>query len=136
MLREQTWLLGPSAAEDAGVVPALLHRLGVPEDRQRIFQSHAAALEETQRGNGVSLALSFAVAQDLANGRLVQVLGRSSAAPTASGASSTLAATRRPPAAAELTRFVTTPRATQAMLRGSGVNVGRFKPSVHVTLWS
>ena len=39
-------------------------------------------------------------------------------------------------ATAELMRFVTTPRATQAMLRGSGVNVGRFRPSVHVTLWS
>ena len=36
----------------------------------------------------------------------------------------------------ELTRFVGTPRATQAMLRGSGVNVGHFRPSVHVTLWS
>jgi LysR family transcriptional regulator, low CO2-responsive transcriptional regulator len=31
---------------------------------------------------------------------------------------------------------VTTPRATQAMLRGSGVTAGRFKPSIHVTLWS
>ena len=39
-------------------------------------------------------------------------------------------------AVAELTRFVTTPRATQAMLRGSGVNISHFKPSVHVTLWS
>ncbi len=39
-------------------------------------------------------------------------------------------------AVAELARFVSTPRATQAMLRGSGVNVGHFKPSVHVTLWS
>jgi hypothetical protein len=36
---------------------------------------------------------------------------------------------------AELARFVSTPRATQAMLRGSGVNVGHFKPSVYVTLW-
>jgi hypothetical protein len=39
-------------------------------------------------------------------------------------------------ATAELVRFVTTPRATQAMLRGSGVNVGHFRPSVYVTLWS
>ena len=42
----------------------------------------------------------------------------------------------RPPAAAELLRFVTTPRATQAMVRGAGVHVGRFRPAVHVTLWS
>ena len=40
------------------------------------------------------------------------------------------------PATAELLRFITTPRATQAMVRGAGVDVGRFRPSVHVTLWS
>ena len=43
---------------------------------------------------------------------------------------------RRPPAAEEMTRFITTPRATQAMLRGRAVAHGRFKPAVHVTLWS
>ena len=58
-LREQTWLLGPSAAADGGVVPQMLRRLDVPEDHQRIFQSHAAALEEAKRGKGVALALSF-----------------------------------------------------------------------------
>lgn len=36
----------------------------------------------------------------------------------------------------ELIRFVSTPRAIQAMLTGSGSNVARFKPRVHVTLWS
>jgi hypothetical protein len=40
------------------------------------------------------------------------------------------------PAAAELTRFISTPRATRAMLRGSGTNIGHFRPSVYVTLWS
>ncbi|MDT4943768.1 MAG: LysR family transcriptional regulator, low CO2-responsive transcriptional regulator, partial [Pseudonocardiales bacterium] len=51
---------------------------------------------------------------------------------------STLALADRGAAAvvAELIRFVTTPRATQAMVRGSGVTVGRFRPSIHVTLWS
>ena len=48
----------------------------------------------------------------------------------------TLAGSAAPPAAAELARFVVTPRAIQAMLRGSGVTVGRFRPSIHVTLWS
>jgi len=36
----------------------------------------------------------------------------------------------------ELLRFVSTPRAIQAMLTGSGANIARFKPRVHVTLWS
>jgi hypothetical protein len=35
-----------------------------------------------------------------------------------------------------MTRFVTTPRAIQAMLRGRAVAHGRFHPAVHVTLWS
>jgi DNA-binding transcriptional LysR family regulator len=134
-LREQTWLLGPSAADDTGVIPGILRRINVPEGNQRIFQSHAAALEEAKRGKGVALALSFAVSQDLTNGDLKRVSGP---ALQAQGAWSilTLRDLQAPPAAAELTRFVTTPRATQAMLRGSGVTRGRFRPSIHVTLWS
>ena len=134
-LREQTWLLGPSAAADTGGVPAILRRIGVPEDRQQIFQSQAAALEETKRGRGIALAVSFAIAADLANGTLKRVPGP---ALQTDGVWCILASAERgaPPAVAELTRFVTTPRATQAMLRGSGVTVGRFRPSIHVTLWS
>jgi hypothetical protein len=47
-----------------------------------------------------------------------------------------LAADQQISAANELMRFVGTPRATQAMLRGEGAGVGRFRPAVHVTLWS
>jgi len=42
----------------------------------------------------------------------------------------------RQPAVSELVRFITTPRCTQAMLRGAGVGVTRFRPKIHVTLWS
>lgn len=134
-LKEQVWLLGPSAAEAAGVIPSMLRRINVPEDHQQIFQSHAAALDEAKRGKGVALAVSFAVSQDLANGDLKRIAGP---AAHAQGAWNilTLAAANATPAAAELVRFVTTPRATQAMMRGTGVTVGRFKPSIHVTLWS
>ncbi len=48
----------------------------------------------------------------------------------------TLAGDQQISAAAELVRFVGTPRATQAMLRGEAAGVGRFRPAVHVTLWS
>ena len=95
-LREQTWLLGPSAADDAGVIPAMLRRINVPEDHQRIFQSHAAALEEAKRGKGLALALSFAVSQDLANGDLKRV---SAPALQAQGAWSILDPDRAPGAA-------------------------------------
>jgi LysR family transcriptional regulator, low CO2-responsive transcriptional regulator len=132
--RSQIWMLGPSAAGD-GVVPAMLRKLGVPEQNQRIFQSDAAALEETKRTHGIALAVRFAVAADLANGRLVPVDGpgmRAGGIWTAMA----LAPHAQLAATAELLRFITTPRATQAMVRGAGVNVGRFKPAVHVTLWS
>lgn len=134
-LRARTWLLGPAATDSAGVIPQMLRRIRVPEDRQRIFQSDAAALEETQRNQGVALAVSFVVTQDVAKGRLVKLAGQGL---QTDAVWSVLTLPERSPtsAAAELTRFVITPRATQAMLRGSGVNVSHFKPSVHVTLWS
>ena len=134
-LREQTWLLGPSAAATDGAVPSMLRRLKVPENHQRIFQSASAALEEAQRSNGVSLGLSFVVARDLAEGRLVRLSGPGLQADGVWSAL-TLPEPVAGSAVDELTRFVGTPRATQAMLRGSGVNVGHFRPSVHVTLWS
>jgi DNA-binding transcriptional LysR family regulator len=134
-LRDQTWLLGPSAAVDMGAMPALLRRLAVTEDHQQIFQSHAAALEEAKRGRGVAPALSFTVAPDVRNGQLVQLTGPY-ASLESTWHSMTLSDKGTPPAAAELARFAATPRAIQAMMRGSGVNVSHFRPSVHVTLWS
>jgi LysR family transcriptional regulator, low CO2-responsive transcriptional regulator len=134
-LREVTWLLGPSAATGMGVISGLLRRLNVPEDRMQIFQSHAAALDQAKRGAGLALALSFAVSHDLANGHLHRIPGPML---QAQGGWSilTLAEPTTPPAAAELARFVTRPEAIQAMLRGTGVLPGRFKPFIHVTLWS
>jgi LysR family transcriptional regulator, low CO2-responsive transcriptional regulator len=131
----QTWLLGPAAVGDDEVLPHALAHFGVPEQRQRIFQSNAAALEEAKRGHGVALAVGFTVAGDLAGGRLVRVPDPGL---RADGVWNTISlpGNGQLPAASELVRFVTTPRAIQAMLRGSGVNVGHFRPSVHVTLWS
>ncbi len=134
-VRRQSWNLGPSAVETDGVVPAMVKRLGIPEQQQRIFQSHAAALEETTRGNGVALAVGFSVAGDLSAGRLVTLDGPGLRA-QGRWTALTLPRDHQTPATAELLRFITTPRATQAMVRGAGVNVGRFKPAVHVTLWS
>ncbi|MDY7089008.1 MAG: LysR family transcriptional regulator [Actinomycetota bacterium] len=134
-LRDQTWLLGPSAAAQVGAVPDLLRRLGVPEANQQIYQSNAAALEEAKRGHGVTPALSFAVAPDIRNGRLVQLPGPH-AQLDAGWHAITLADQGNPSAAAELARFASTPRAIQAMMRGAGAKVGHFRPSVHVTLWS
>jgi len=134
-LRGQTWLLGPSAVGRTGMVPSVLRRLGIPEHNQRIFQSHAASVDEAKRGKGVALAVAFAVTKDLAEGDLRQLAGPQLPA-RGSWNLLTLPDREAPPAAAELRRFVTTPRAIQAMLRGAGVTAGRFRPAIHVTLWS
>lgn len=136
-LREQTWLLGPSAVSDVGTVPTVLEQLKVPEENQQIFQSHAAALEEAKRGKGLALGASFMVGQDVAHGDLVRVaVTGTPVLMDGSWSTLTLAGGGLPEVAAELVRFAATPRAAQAMLHGSGVNVGRFRPSIHVTLWS
>lgn len=133
-LQRETWLLGPSATEQ-GVVTAMLRRFHVPEEQQRIFQSHAAALEEARRGHGLALALASGVGEDVAAGRLVRVTGEGTQA-AGTWSALTLAETGVPATAAELRRFVTTPRAIQAMLSGAGADIGRFRPAVHITLWS
>ncbi len=131
----ETWLLGPSAVETGGITKPMLDRFGVPESNQRIFPSHAAALAEARRGRGIALALAFRISNDLDDGRLVQLDSPGSQG-DGTWAISTLRREQVAPAASELARFISTPRASKAMLSGSGANVARFRPKVHVTLWS
>lgn len=135
LLREQQWMLGPSAGGVDGEIASALRTLAIPESAQRIFQSDAAALEEVQRVGGVSLAVGFVVAKDLSAGRLVHVKGPGLQL-AGEWSASTLPPAARQPAVTELLNFITTPRCTQAMIRGTGVGVTRFRPKVHVTLWS
>lgn len=130
-----TWYLGPSAVEAGGVAPGLLSGLAVPESKQRIFQSHAAALDEARGGRGIALAPAHRITNDLDSGRLLR-LDVPGSLGEGTWSISMLADNRTSPAAGELARFASTPRAIQAMLSGSSANIGHFKPRVHVTLWS
>lgn len=134
-LEAADWLLGPSAVESVGVSRFLLQRAQVPEHRQRIYANHAAAVEEARNGKGIAIAPAFAVADALRTNSLRRIADRGYSA-AGVWAIQSLPADRLVPVARELIRFVSTPRAIQAMLSGSGVNVGRFKPRVHITLWS
>ncbi|MGZ5366633.1 LysR family transcriptional regulator [Aeromicrobium sp.] len=134
-LSAQTWFLGPSAISDAGAIARMIHRLAVPEDNQRIFQNDAAALEEAKRAHGLALAVSFSVSAEIASERLVKVVGQGCEM-RGTWSAAALPQDGMPSSASEFLRFVTTPRATQAMLRGAGVKISHFRPSVHVTLWS
>jgi DNA-binding transcriptional LysR family regulator len=129
------WLLGPSATDHGGATAQLLRRFQVPEVQQRIFQSHAAALAEARDGHGIGIAPEFGIREALTTGRLRPVSAAGATA-QAMWEATTLPADQAPPVATELARFVTTPRAIQSMLSGAGANVGRFRPRVHVTLWS
>ena len=72
--RCQNWMLGPSAVGARRCCRGCCASSASPSS-QRIFQSDAAALEETKRTDGIALALRFAVAGDLAAGRLAAVAG-------------------------------------------------------------
>lgn len=133
-LSSTEWLLGPTAAVDGGVVPQMLHDLRIPESQQRIFQSDAAAWEETARGGGLTLAPTFAVRNELASQRLVRIPGEGN---RARGVWSAMCVAHDPvQTATELLRFVATPKALHAMLRGAGAPVKTFRPAVYVTLWN
>ncbi|MDW3177815.1 MAG: LysR family transcriptional regulator [Acidimicrobiia bacterium] len=134
-LSELTWFLGPSAVEPLGVSQFILERCRVPESMQRIHPSHSAAVAEARNGNGIALVPRFAVSAALQSGALV-VLDDPACKATGTWAASSLPGDRSTQVARELLRFVTTPRAIQAMRSGSGTGIGRFKPRVHITLWS
>ena len=133
-LAATTWFLGPSALDEAGLTVRLLQRFRVPEANQRIFQSHAAAVIDC-RSRGVAIAPLQYVADDLREQRLARI---DTAGAHADGLWSvfTLLPSQASPAAMELARFVSAPRAMQAMLSGTGANITHFRPAVHVTLWS
>jgi len=129
------WCLGPSAAEPSGVSQFVLQRAGIDETRQRIYASHAAALEAARRDHAVALVPSFTISDELAAGRLVQLAGSEHVA-SGTWTVQSLPPDRVAPVARELVRFAQTPRAIQAMLKGAGVMVSRFQPRAHITLWS
>ncbi|MBP0105560.1 LysR family transcriptional regulator [Prescottella equi] len=134
-LREQQWFLGPSAAGGDGVMRHMLRALDIPHERQRIFQSVAAAVEAVRRSSALTLALGFAIDDELSAGSLDLVEGPELRA-AGEWCATTLHHQHLQPAATELLHFVSTPRCIQAMIRGTGVDVTHFKPKVHVTLWS
>ena len=133
--KQTPWLLGPSAVEPAGVSQFILQRADVSEDRQRIYPSHAAAAEEARNGHGIALVPAFAVTRALSQGLLVK-LDDPRLTATGTWIAQSLSGDRSSAVARELCRFITTPRAIQAMRSGSGSGVRRYKPRVHVTLWS
>jgi DNA-binding transcriptional LysR family regulator len=134
-LAEQVWLLGPSAIDPTSSAARMMRHFRVPDENQRIYPNHAAALGDARSGAGIALCPGHVLESEVADGQLTRVDAPGS---TVDGLWATFALRHAEvnPIANELIRFASTPRALQAMLSGSGADIARFKPRVHVTLWS
>lgn len=134
-LRRADWFLGPAAAHEVETVPQMIKTMRIPEERQRIFQSDAAAWEEAIRSTtALTLAPTFAVRAEVRDKRLVPIGGPGT---RRRGVWTAMVVAHEPTqTATELQRFATTPRAMQGMLRGAGVPVKNFRPAIYVTLWT
>jgi DNA-binding transcriptional LysR family regulator len=134
-LAQARWCLGPAATDATSTTYRFLADLGVPEGNQMVFQSQSAAINSLADGEGVTLAPAHRVAKEVESGRLIELDSpgaRIDGVWTGYG----LGQHTMSDDGKELLRFALSPRALQAMLAGSAANVSRFKPQVHVTLWS
>jgi DNA-binding transcriptional LysR family regulator len=132
----QPWLVGPSGADPGTATGSFLAQHGLAPNEVLAFPSFAAARVQVAAGRGVMLAIAHTVLDELERGALIALDVRGTPIQRLWFASM-LAPDRRTAAAWALRRFVTTAEATQAMLaRAGGVPAERFRPPVHVTLWS
>lgn len=130
------WLVDATGADPTSEVGALLARLRVPAGRVRVFPSLDAAWSAAAAGAGVAPAIAHLVARDVERGRLA-VLAVTGTPVDLLWHATTLGAHRRAPAADRLDHFLDTPAAVQAVHDADGsVPAARFRPPVHVTLWS
>jgi molybdate transport repressor ModE-like protein len=134
-LAGERWLVGPSGGEPDTDAGAFLARHRLAPEEVRAFPSDAAAVIGAEAGRGVMLAVAHTVIDELRRGTLTRLDVRGTPVEGLWHAT-TLSPDRRPPTAAALRRFITTPEAVQAMLaRPAGVTAGRFRPPVYVALW-
>lgn len=131
-LARERWLAGPLGIEPPSEEATWLAGRAPPLVRAA---SESAALAAVRAGEGVMLALSHVVREDLRQGHLVQ-LPVGGTPVRGLWWASTLGHQRASAAARGLQRFATTSDATAAMIATDGRGQARPVPPVHVTLWS
>ena len=135
-LARESWVLGPAGLDDASLSSTFLMRLGVSAAAVSAFPSGAAALEAVGHGQGLSVAFSHVIG-DLVRRGTLSVVDVHDASLDGYLFASSLGHERRSPTASALCRFMATPEAIESvMTRSSKLPMARFRPSVHVTLWS
>lgn len=134
--RRDTWLVGPSGTDPGSDSSRLLRMLRVPESHVRVFANQTAAWKAAAEGAGVAPATAHLVASQLRRGELVVV--DSAVTPLATYWYATaLEQGSRSAAAESFLDFLTTPAAMQIMRSPQdGVPRSRFRPPVHVSIWS
>ncbi|HLU72409.1 MAG TPA: LysR substrate-binding domain-containing protein, partial [Nonomuraea sp.] len=134
--RRDHWLVGPSGTDPAGASGRLLRLLRVPESHVRVFANQTAAWKAAAEGAGIAPATAHLVAGAIRRGELVMV--ETAATPMAvSWYATVLEPGARSAAADAFLDFLTTPSATQVMRSpDSGIPRARFRPPVHVSIWS
>jgi LysR family transcriptional regulator, low CO2-responsive transcriptional regulator len=134
--RQWTWLVDPAGTDPGSEVTALLRRLGVSEDRVRVFANQTAAWAAAADGAGVAPAPAHLVTPRLRRGEL-SVVDLHLPPVDASWYVTMPRRDHRAPVVSALRSFLSTPEAMRLMRSpGAGVPPSRFRPPVHVTIWS
>lgn len=130
------WLVGPSGTDPASDTSRLLRLLRVQESQVRVFANQTAAWKAAAEGVGVAPATAHLVASQLRKGSLVPI--DTPATPLAAyWYATTLEPPNRSAVAGAFLDFLTTPAATQTMRTpDDGIPRSRFRPPVHVSIWS
>lgn len=131
-----SWLVDPSATDQASDSRRLLQKLRVPEARIRVFPNQTAAWAAAADGTGVAPAVAHLVAHQVRRGDL-SIVDTPVTPMESCWHVTALPADRRSLAASSLRRFLRTPEAMHLMRTpGTGVLPSRFRPPVYVTIWS
>jgi LysR family transcriptional regulator, low CO2-responsive transcriptional regulator len=134
-LRNEEWLVDPTATDPDSDIGRLLAGIGVPESSVRVFPTQPAAWAAAASGTGIAPAIEHLWIRDphpdvaplAVPGTPIELLWHVSM----------LQGERLSSVARRLLRFLSTSDATQAMYRADGgVPASRFRPPVYVTLWS
>jgi LysR family transcriptional regulator, low CO2-responsive transcriptional regulator len=131
-----SWLVDPSGIDPSSDVSRLLAKLGVPENRIRVFPNATAAWAAAASGAGVATGVAHLLAPQVRRGEL-RIVETPATPMEATWYATTLRRERRPSIAGSLRHFLSTPEAMKLMRSpGSGVPPSKFRPPVYVTIWS
>jgi DNA-binding transcriptional LysR family regulator len=134
-LGAERWLVGQPELDPTTATGQFLARNGLDPAEIATYTSGTAAIAAAVAGDGVVLALTHSVVDQVRRRALVRLDVRGTPILELWHAS-TLGLGRALPAALALQRFATTPDATQAISTGRAGTVStRVRPKVHVTLW-